>query len=156
MCRSPFLQSANQTFGAGACQPGLHALKGEYREKIQPQNSRQILGSVNIDDWYAAQEPNATRWDYVIGYRSSPTPRAYFVEVHPAGIEEIGEVRLKWEWLMGKLRGGPFQDSAQWKVSYHWLVPGEGAIPFTRQGVARKLPGIPVEFEGRGPLRLIE
>lgn len=161
MCRSPLLQSANQTFGTGACKPGLQAIKREHRcseERkrgcVEAQNSRKILGSVNIDGRYEAQEPKAARWDYVIGYHSSPIPRAYFVEVHPAGIEEIDEVRSKWEWLMGKLRGSPFLDSSRWEVSYHWLVPGEGAIPFTKQEVARKLAGVPVIFEGRGPLRL--
>lgn len=155
MCRSPFLQSADQTFGPGACQPGLRALKGEHRRKIEPENSRQILGSVDIDGWYADQEPNAPRWDYVVGYGSGPTPRAYFVEIHPGGIEEIDEIRSKWEWLMKKLRAkkSPFL-SDRWGASYHWLVPNKGAVPATKLYVATRFQEIPVKFEGRGPLRL--
>lgn len=121
---------------------------------IEAEEPRKLLGSVDIDRWYAGSEPNASRWEYVIGYRSYPVPRAYFVEVHPVGIEEIKQIRLKWLWLMEKLKNSPFLNPREWKTSYHWVVPPEGSIPFTKQQVARKLPGVPIEFEGRGPLRL--
>lgn len=161
MCRPSFSQSVDQTFDTGACKPGLQAIKREHRCSkkrnrgcITAQDPRKILGSVDIDGRYAAQEPHAPRWDYVIGYYSSPTPRAYFVEVHPAGLEEIEKIRSKWGWLMEKLKGSPFLNPTWWKVSYHWLVPGEGDIPFTKGQIARMLAEVPVMFEGRGPLRL--
>ncbi len=144
-CRPPFLQSVRQTFGPECpCLPGLQAIEERYHKRLEVQDTRQILGSVDIDNRYKSQEPHRPRWDYVIGYHSSPVPRAYFVEFHSATIEET---RAKWEWLMEKLRSGPFLDSDRWNSSYHWVVAGKGEIPFTRLEVTRKLPG--VHFEGR-------
>jgi len=37
------------------------------REKIDPINPRNILGSVNIDAVYSEKEPNAPRWDCLEG-----------------------------------------------------------------------------------------
>jgi len=80
----------------------------ERREKIDPINPRNILGSVNIDAVYSEKEPNAPRWDCLVGYLSE-APRACFVEFHEANRDScITEVKSKLEWLMGKLQGGPF------------------------------------------------
>jgi hypothetical protein len=129
----------------------------ERREKIDPINSRNILGSVNIDAVYLEKEPNAPRWDCLVGYLSE-APRACFVEFHEANSEScITEVKSKLEWLMGKLQGSPFL-TPQWKASFHWIVssaePKASSVVLTKREVADKMAPYQIEFEGRGPLKL--
>ncbi len=146
MCRPPFLPSVNQTFGPGCCRPGLQAIERRCHNQLEAQDTRQILGSVDIDKRYKSQEPQSPRWDSVIGYHSSPIPRASFVEFHAASIDETD---AKWKWLDEKLRNSnsPFLKSDQWVSSFHWVVGGKGEIPFTKLEVTRKLPA--VQLEGR-------
>jgi hypothetical protein len=154
-CRPPLLRDAEQTFGPRCCQAGLGGV--ERREKIDPINPRNILGSVNIDAVYSEKEPNAPRWDCLVGYLSE-APRACFVEFHEANRDScITEVKSKLEWLMGKLQGSPFL-TPRWKASFHWIVSSAGpeasSVVFTKREVTAKMAPYQIEFEGRGPLKL--
>lgn len=73
---------------------GLRAL-GANSNKIKVQDTRQLNGSVDIDECTTEKYPNASRWDYVIGYNE----KAYFVEVHPASTSSIREMLQKLTWL---------------------------------------------------------
>jgi len=154
-CRPPLLRDAEQTFGPGCCQAGLGGVG--RREGVAPTRPRNILGSVNIDAVYSDKEPNAPRWDCLIGYLSD-APRAYFVEFHEADKEHcIDEVKAKLEWLIRRLQGSPFL-SPRWKASFHWVVSSAGPeaspVVFTRREVTAKMAPYQIEFEGRGPLKL--
>jgi hypothetical protein len=80
----------------------------ERREKIDPINPRNILGSVNIDAVYSEKEPNAPRWDCLVGYLSE-APRACFVEFHEANRDScITEVEVQTGMADGQIAGEPF------------------------------------------------
>lgn len=150
-CHPQLRQDAEQTFGSDGCRPGLQAIESRYHDQFEPEDSRQIMGSVNIEPFFDAKE---SKWDYLIGYNAEP-PKAYFVEFHPANkLEDLRVVRSKWQQLHELLKDSPFKNPSRWQIPYHWVVWGEAPIPMTKRVVARSLQGVPVQFEGRGPLKL--
>lgn len=54
----------------GYCK-GLQALKGNSL-KVSVSKPQHLLGSVDIDDCTKGLYPNASRWDYAIGYDQKP------------------------------------------------------------------------------------
>jgi hypothetical protein len=84
----------------GAYRPGLQAVKGEYRERIQCNDTRRLAGSLDLDSSLQNGLPNAPRWDYGIGVRVSQHPdRCHWVEVHPATEGDVKDVLKKHDWL---------------------------------------------------------
>lgn len=83
-----------------ALRDGLQAVSATGREKIRPENTRSVTGSVDIDEDLRAQFPEDNRWDYAVGYRSSDgQEKAWFIEVHPAETSEISCVVRKARFL---------------------------------------------------------
>ena len=82
---------------AGCWRPGLQALLGEHRQKIDLSDHTLCEGSVDIDKSTADQGLylRENRWDYVLGYEK----QAYFVEVHSANTGEVSTVLKKLQWL---------------------------------------------------------
>ena len=76
---------------------GLSGLS-EHKTKVEVENTREIGGSVSIDDCTKQHYPEANRWDYVFGYKGE----AYFMEVHPARTSEVSVVLKKFS---GSLTG---------------------------------------------------
>lgn len=159
-CRKPLLQDAERTFGPGCCRPGLQALTDEHSNLIKAEDTRYVLGSINIENFMKEKDKHRklsqapAYWDYLIGYHpgDQSTPRAYFVEVHPAAKDEhLREMQRKLEWLRERLEGSPFL-SSQWQCSYHWVVES-GRIIFDKIFVGRATKGT-LSFEGHGPLEL--
>ncbi|MCZ0945391.1 MAG: hypothetical protein OXJ53_20235 [Gammaproteobacteria bacterium] len=89
-----------------AYKPGIQALEGGHRSKVDCTDRRRLTGSLDLDK-ALAKEPgyaNQPRWDYGIGYRpKNGAERAVWVEVHSATTSEVSKVlrKLKWlrEWL---------------------------------------------------------
>lgn len=77
----------------GCYQPGLKAIEGKYRSKVNVSGSAD--GSVDIDTCTKTQYPSDSRWDYVIGYNG----KAYFIEVYSAETSEVSKVLQKLQWL---------------------------------------------------------
>jgi len=78
-----------------ACyKPGLQALSGDS-EKVKCKKTRDLDGSVNLDDCVKSKYPNDPRWDYIISYKD----QNYFIEVHPASTGEVKEIIKKITWL---------------------------------------------------------
>lgn len=77
-------------------QIGMRAVSHVNREKIRPQNSRSLTGSVDLDKDLRDQFPAEHRWDYVVGYKGCDgEEKAFFIEVHPAETSEIKTVIRK-------------------------------------------------------------
>lgn len=115
---------------------GLTAIKrGEGKGRIVAEDSKQVLGSVDIDDAYLKTAPDANRWDYVIGYNRSENVVAYFVEVHSATTGEVSKVEKKLKWLVEEfLRNKNNTKLAKLSREIHWVASGKVAIPrHTRQ-----------------------
>jgi hypothetical protein len=86
-----FPKAIEKDLGEGAYKKGLQALKAADRALVKPGNSRLCHGSADIDSNLAAQQPQASRWDYVIAHDQVLN----FVEVHPAHTSEVSQVIKK-------------------------------------------------------------
>jgi len=80
---------------SGHFMSGIQAVKREYHSKIHVSNSRNLTGSVDVDNATQSFYPNANRWDYAIEY----SDKTYFVEFHPASTGNVSEMTEKLSWL---------------------------------------------------------
>lgn len=71
----------------GCLKDGLQAL-GRNSGKIKASKKRVLEGSVDIDTCVKNIYPNASRWDYVFGYRN----KIYYVEVHQGKASEVENI----------------------------------------------------------------
>ena len=109
---------------------GLQALERRDRNKINVNSSRDLKGSVYIDECLKRQYRNAARWDYVFGYRD----RVYYVEVHPAdNTRKVREVTAKLRWLKQWRRGSAQSlEDLEGQSTYHWISTGRTASSIKR------------------------
>jgi hypothetical protein len=91
-----------------AWRPGLQALRTQHRPHLKPEDTQLLRGSVDVDSALQAEQPNAHRWDFAVGYRHANWQKdfVYWVEVHTANDKEVKVVldKLRWlkEWLAGE------------------------------------------------------
>ena len=108
---------------------GLGAVKrGEGRDRISVEPER-LLGSVNIDDDCRGAYPSASRWDYVIGWRSEGRECAVFVEVHSAETSDVSKVEKKLSWLIDFLNRESQAKLHALPRQIHWVASGRVNIP---------------------------
>ena len=89
-----------------ALHAGLGALRAADKTHVKQGDTTRLLGSVDIDSALHDAEPNAARWDYLIGEQLGNQERLHWVEVHPAsGMGNIGEIERKLAWLTHWMRG---------------------------------------------------
>jgi len=103
-----FKEAVEKTPGLeNAYQIGLQALRACDKPHIEPQDTRRLRGSADIDSAFQKTEPNANRWDFGIAYKH--TNRAdeviYWVELHTANDSEFKVVIKKTLWLRNWLKG---------------------------------------------------
>jgi mRNA-degrading endonuclease RelE of RelBE toxin-antitoxin system len=107
---------------------GLEALDKSHRDRVEATYPKRLEGSVNIDAALQPAYPNATRWDYAIGYRlNSQKDKVFFVEFHKAEVTEVSRVLQKKAWLDSWMRGQPMDQLRDRK--YVWLSAGGIKIP---------------------------
>lgn len=96
--RTPHLQNA--------LRPGLQALRAKDRPHVDPEDTRRLEGSVDVDSALQSRQPNANRWDFAIGYRHAnrQTDFIYWVEVHTASDKEVKVILRKLNWLRSWLQ----------------------------------------------------
>lgn len=100
---------------------GLGAVEGKYRSKIQVKDPRKLCGSVDIDTDLKADQPEAARWDYVVGHDD----KAYFIEIHPADTSNIKEIIKKLDWLKNWLKNSATDlDKLKAKAPFRWIASG--------------------------------
>lgn len=102
----------------GNCfEKGLQAL-GNYSTKILPTNPRNCSGSVDLDKCLQVSQPQASRWDYIIGYNDE----SYFAEVHSAS-GQVSKVIEKTNWLRNWLKneGEPVAKIHHKGKNFHWI-----------------------------------
>lgn len=84
-----------------AWEPGLRALRAEDRPHIEPEDTRRLRGSVDVDKALQPTQPQEHRWDFAIAYQH--TNRAaeciYWVEIHTASDSQVSVVLDKFHWL---------------------------------------------------------
>lgn len=118
-----FPKAIEKDLGKGVYRKGLQALKAADRSLINLGNPRHCLGSADIDASLAVQQPQASRWDYVIAHEQT----LHFVEVHPAYTSEVSQVIKKKEWLLAWMKNAEV-GNLDVPRRFHWLASGKVAI----------------------------
>lgn len=91
--------AATPNLGGTLCK-GLGALEATDKTHITVGPSVKLTGSVNVDLALKPSQPNAARWDYVVGQKRGKAEHLHWIEVHPAsGGGNIGEMQAKLNWL---------------------------------------------------------
>lgn len=122
----------------GALKPGLGALRAEDKPHIKPHDTRSLLGSVDVDKALKASQPNANRWDFVIGYEhgNRDEPVLYWIEIHTGSDSEFKVVLRKFEWLLDWMKGdGKFLAAFEREIV--WIA--SGATSFTAASRQRRI-----------------
>jgi hypothetical protein len=122
---------------ANAWKPGLQALRARDRPHIQPQDSRRLRGSVDIDEALRAADPDANRWDFGIAHQHANRADefVYWVELHTANDAEVKIVLQKALWLRQWLAGDGHR-LRLFEREIIWL--SSGATTFTLNAPQRK------------------
>lgn len=108
---------------AAALRRGLGALPAADRAHITKKASTKLEGSVNVDAALQAAQPNAARWDYVVGERQGQQECLHWIEVHPASSTgNIDEIKAKLSWLGSWMAGTPL---AKYKRQIVWIASGK-------------------------------
>ena len=91
---------------AGRFQKGLQALRAQDRPHVEAENTRRLVGSIDVDSALQQVEPNANRWDFAIAYQHTnrDTELIYWTELHSASDSEVKVVIKKAIWLLGWLK----------------------------------------------------
>ena len=96
---------------------GLQAL-GAHSAKVKVHKTRDLKGSVDIDTCLERLYPNASRWDYVFGYKN----HVYYVEVHQGKTSEVESVIKKFKWLeQWRSRSATNLENLKDQSSHHWI-----------------------------------
>ena len=121
-----FEAAVAQALGSDALRKGLRAMRAADSTHVSATRPRQLLGSADVDQSLAAVQPNAARWDYLVGRSHNGHHQAHWIEIHPAGSgANIGEVAKKLAWLTGWLRGNPL---AAYPRDIVWVASGKSAF----------------------------
>ena len=100
----------------------------QKRLVLQGGKGKRLAGSVDIDAALEAACPDATRWDYAIGYRiNNRDDRAFFVEFHRAKTDEVPRVLRKKQWLENWMQGKPLANLQE--REFVWVSAGGIRIP---------------------------
>lgn len=110
----------------GGYRPGLQALKRVDAARISIDDGSKVDGSVDIDNCTKVKYPNATRWDYCVGYGGE----TLFIEVHPASTSEVTKMKEKLSWLKSWLKSqAPELDAlTKHNPAFCWVASGKVAI----------------------------
>jgi hypothetical protein len=116
---------------------GLHALRPEDKSHIEADDTRRLMGSIDLDRAWQPLDPYGNRWDFGIAYQHSDIPDEfiYWVETHTASDHEVDRVIRKARWLLGWL-GGSGKRLAQFKREIVWV--SSGATTFTLTAPKKK------------------
>lgn len=108
-----------------AYEKGLEALRAEDKPHIEAEDTRKILGSVDIDNAYVNEDPNGNRWDFAIGYQHSSPKHdvVYWVELHTASDSQVKVVIKKAQWLLSWLKGHG-KELAKFEREIIWVSSG--------------------------------
>jgi hypothetical protein len=104
-----------------AFKAGIRAMGGD-RSKVT--GGRGLAGSVNLDAALRVAQPNAARWDYLVGLMvDARHDRMFCIEVHPADVGEVDAILAKKKWLDETLAG---TDLAKLPRRNYWIATPSG------------------------------
>ena len=123
-----------------AYRPGIEALRERDRNRLSFEDTRQIRGSINLDDSLAVVYPNQPRWDYGIGIeKKSAKDQVFWLEVHPAKADEIAPMIAKLKWLKNWLQNSApnLQQITVNDSPFIWIASGH--VTFQQRSAQAKL-----------------
>ena len=117
---------------AGRFQKGLHALRAQDRPHIEAENTRKLVGSIDVDSALQQVDPNANRWDFAIAYQHTNRDAEviYWTELHTASDSEIKVVIRKVIWLRGWLKADG-RNLASFERDIVWVSSGPTSFQLT-------------------------
>lgn len=117
---------------AGRFQIGLQALRAQDRPHIKAEDTRKLVGSVDIDSALQEAEPNANRWDFAIVYQHTNRDAEviYWTELHTANDSEIKVVIKKALWLRGWLKADG-RNLTEFERDIVWVSSGPTSFQLT-------------------------
>lgn len=101
-------------------QNGLGARRQQDKsaKRITSKKGTPISGSIDLDAASRADDPQASRWDYLIGVEDKKSSLAVFAEVHRVDNSELSSVLKKLDWLLefnrAELEGLPKERVYYW------------------------------------------
>ncbi|MBF0178640.1 MAG: hypothetical protein HQM03_01300 [Magnetococcales bacterium] len=124
----------------GHYKSGLQALLKHDRQHITCNNPTSLSGSVNIDSALLPSQPNAARWDYLVGVgHAAGKEELIWIEIHPAAhIRNIDEVCNKSQWLDQWIKKTPFEKGGTYEQQRIW-IPTDKVIFTSRSKECKKL-----------------
>ncbi|MGH7599836.1 MAG: hypothetical protein ACREOI_26065 [bacterium] len=110
---------------AHALRDGLKALAKNDRQRISCNDSRAIIGSINLEESLHFRHPNEPLWDYGIGLRViNSADNVKWIEVHPASSTHVDELLKKLHWLRNWLQNSaPKLDALP--CEFVWIASGK-------------------------------
>lgn len=103
---------------------GLQGLPAAHAAKVL---DKAVHKSCALDDQFAAVEPTASRWDYVLTRRADPST-GVGVEVHGADVNEVNTMIRKKRWAESTIaREEPGLTVDRW----HWVTTSGVYLPKT-------------------------
>lgn len=106
----------------------LDALSKAHKSSVTPSDPKRVTGSVDLDAALQPLFPNATRWDYAIGYRlTARDDKAFFVEFHRAFDDQVKRVIEKKHWLESWMDGKALDELRE--REFVWVSAGGIHIP---------------------------
>jgi len=133
-----------------AYNPGLQALRNVDKQRVKAQETKRLVGSVDLDATVKDKYPNDPRWDYAIGHKPSnlKAEMIYWIEIHPASDGEKRVVLAKLNWLKKWL----MESAAKLNVmrrEFIWVSSGKTSFTLTSPQQKRfALRGL--QYKGRG------
>jgi hypothetical protein len=111
----------------GALCRGLGALKTTDRSHVSKRSSTKLAGSVNIDKALEPAQPDAHRWDYLVGaHENNDETRLHWIEFHPASSTgNISQIETKLIWLVNWMETTPL---ARYPRNIVWVASGKSTF----------------------------
>ena len=123
LTRNHFRADVEAALGAGALKNGLQALSSADSSRISVKAPLSLAGSVDVDGSLRATQPNAPRWDYVVGRTPGSGVHLFWIEVHGARtVQNVDEVSKKFRWLKAWLHN---QTLDRYPRRFIWISSGE-------------------------------
>jgi hypothetical protein len=102
---------------------GLRGLASRHRSLVT--DGHRFSCSVDLDEARRVAEPEASRWDYILGLGAD----AWGMEVHPAKASEVDGIIRKKLWAADRLSCNCGLRVSRW----HWVRPSGSPLQFTQR-----------------------
>lgn len=105
--------------------PGLQGLESRDAGKVSATPSDLVTDSLALDECLREAQPNANRWDYLLGTQDRNRP-IIGVEMHHATASEVAVVIQKKQWAAAE--AGKHFTSGRRVSAWYWVASGRTRI----------------------------